>query len=161
MSDLVRCISRAEEFAAAHRLWSGSLSEAENVALFGPCARPAGHGHNYRLEVTVCGPINPSTGMVMSLRDLKAIIHTEVISKVDHRNLNVDSEMCFGIIPTCENLADRIFQVLYAPLGALLTSVRLFETPRNWATVSRAAWGGADIRPRTSETSLSDLDRQP
>ena len=86
---LVR-ISRVETFCAAHRLHNPSLTDEENRAIFGKCNWPNGHGHNYRLEVTLRGPVDPRTGMVMNLVDLKAAIQDAVLSKVDHRNLDKD-----------------------------------------------------------------------
>src|SRR5262245_44666934 len=85
-------ITRRAEFAAAHRLSSPRLSDRENARLYGPCAHKGGHGHNYVLEVTLRGEVDPETGMLIDLKKLKAVIEREVIAKCDHRNLNADPD---------------------------------------------------------------------
>ena len=126
-------ITRRETFAAAHRLFKAGLSDAENFELFGKCSNPNWHGHNYTLEVVVCGNINPATGFVLDLKKLKEIIHENVISKVDHKNLNVDTDFMKGMIPTSENIVIAIWDQLKdkIPSGKLF-SIKLFETENNY-----------------------------
>ncbi|MBD3233709.1 MAG: 6-carboxytetrahydropterin synthase [candidate division Zixibacteria bacterium] len=127
-------ITRAEEFSASHILYSQGLSEHENRKIFGKCANPNGHGHNYRIEVTLRGEPNSDTGMVFNLSDLKRIIREEIIDKVDHKNLNKDVDFLRGIVPTAENLAVKFYEILKAKIPEnLLYEVKLIETPRNWA----------------------------
>jgi len=105
-------ITHREEFAAAHRLHNPAMSDAENVRVFGICNNPHGHGHNYELEVTVRGEVPAETGMVMNLLDLERIVRDKVISKLDHKNLNLDVPFLAGVIPTAENLAIAIWNQL-------------------------------------------------
>ena len=102
-------VTRREVFSASHRLFNGNLSEEENQKLFGKCNNPNGHGHNYVLEITVEGEIEPKTGYVIDLKLLKQIIKENVISKVDHKNLNLDVDFLKGKIPTVENIAVGIW----------------------------------------------------
>lgn len=102
-------VSRSVEFSAAHRLFREDLSDAENLALFGPCSNPYGHGHNYVLEVTVAGPLDPATGMVVHFQDLKRILHEIVVAPLDHRHLNHDVPFLSGILPTSENLVAALW----------------------------------------------------
>lgn len=125
-------LTRRETFCAGHRLWSERLSEAENRRLFGPCAYDYGHGHNYVLEVTLRGPIDPGTGVVVNLTEVRDATRSLILEDVDHRHLNHDSELCRGINPTVENLAVLFWTVLHARFGALLYEVRLHETEKNW-----------------------------
>ncbi len=85
-------LTRRETFAAAHRLFKPELSDEENFKMFGKCSNPNWHGHNYTLEVTVAGEVNPETGFVIDIKKLKEIMHENVISKVDHKNLNIDTK---------------------------------------------------------------------
>lgn len=125
-------LTRRATFAAAHRLHRADLSEAENQALFGKCATPGGHGHNYVVEVTVVGPVDPATGMVVDLKEIKRILHEEIIDRWDHRDLNHDVPMLAGVQPTAENLAIVIWNTLDGRIrGARLHRVRLKETDNN------------------------------
>lgn len=126
-------LSRRETFSASHRLVSAALSDAENQALFGKCYHPSGHGHNYVLEVSVHGSIDQKTGIVMNLAKLKEIIQTQVLSKVDHKHLNLDVVEFKTLNPTAENIAYVIWQWLTPSLGELLYEVRLHETENNVA----------------------------
>lgn len=131
-------ITKKTRFTAGHRLHNPEYSDEENLAVFGPCSNPHGHGHNYILEVTVTGEMNPKTGMIMNLKDLNKIVNEHIISKCDHRNFNVDVEFTRGMIPTAENLARRIFEVLDSHLpNGTLTRVKLFETENNIAIAER------------------------
>lgn len=126
-------ITRRETFAAAHRLFKPELSDEENLKIFGKCSNPNWHGHNYTLEVVVAGEVDPDTGFVLDLKELKKIIHQHVIDKVDHKNLNLDTEFMKGIIPTSENICIAIWNQLKDKIPAgKLYSVKLFETENNY-----------------------------
>lgn len=133
MTEPIAYATRRETFSAAHRLFIPDISDEENLKLFGKCSNPNWHGHNYVLEVTVKGGINPSTGFVIDLKLLKEIIIERVIKKVDHKNLNLDTEFMKGIMPTTENVAIAIWNQLVdqIPTGRLY-SVRLSETENNF-----------------------------
>ncbi len=126
-------ITRRETFAAAHRLFKPELSDDENHKIFGKCSHPNWHGHNYTLEVVVAGEVNPETGFLLDIKKLKEIIHKYVIDKVDHKNLNVDTDFMQGIIPTSENICIAIWNQLKdkIPSGKLF-SVKLYETENNY-----------------------------
>ncbi|MFC2102962.1 6-pyruvoyl tetrahydropterin synthase family protein [Bacteroidota bacterium] len=126
-------ITRREQFAAAHRLFKAELSEDENLKLFGKCSNPNWHGHNYVLEVIVAGEVDPNTGFVMDLKDLKEIVRKYVISKVDHKNLNIDTDFMKGKIATSENIVIAIWNELVDKIKrGKLYSVKLFETENNY-----------------------------
>jgi len=126
-------LTRRETFAAAHRLFKEGLSDKENFELFGKCSNPNWHGHNYTLEVVVAGDVNPATGFVIDLKKLKDIILEHVISKVDHKNLNVDTEFMKGLNPTSENIVVAIWNQLKDKIPAgKLYSVKLYETENNY-----------------------------
>ena len=126
-------ITRRETFAAAHRLFKPELSDEENFKLFGKCSNPNWHGHNYTLEVVVTGKVNPGTGFVLDIKDLKALIHKYIIDKVDHKNLNSETDFMKDKIPTSENLTIAIWDELKnkIPNGELY-SVKLYETENNY-----------------------------
>lgn len=125
-------LTRRLHFSAGHRLSRAELSREENRELYGGCSNPAGHGHNYHLEVTVEGEVDPETGFVIDLSRVKELVRELVIQDVDHANLNTDVAWLDGVIPTTENLAVRIWERLEGRLdGARLASVRLWETERN------------------------------
>jgi 6-pyruvoyltetrahydropterin/6-carboxytetrahydropterin synthase len=125
-------LSRRESFSAAHRLCAFGLTTAQNEELFGPCAREYGHGHNYVLDVTLRGGIDPDTGILINLTNLKDAVRGLIIDHVDHRHLNCDSPLCDGVNPTTENLAVLFWNVLSARFGSLLFELRLQETEKNW-----------------------------
>ena len=127
-------LTRRETFSAAHRLWAEHLSDADNRALFGPCAYDHGHGHNYVLEVTLRGPVDPDTGILVNLKEIRDVMHEVIIGPVDHRHLNHDAPLTRGINPTAENLVVIFWKVLHAHFGAVLHEVRLRETEKNWVT---------------------------
>ena len=131
-------ITKRTHFTAGHRLYSPDLTDEQNLEIFGPCSNPHGHGHNYTLEVTVTGELDPQTGMIMNLKDLQSVINDHIISRCDHRNFNIDVEFTRGIIPTAENLAMRIFEELDSKLpSGTLQRVKLFETENNIAEAER------------------------
>lgn len=126
-------ITRREVFSAAHRLYNPKFSDEENARIFGKCSNPNWHGHNYTLEVVVAGEINPETGFVIDIKMLKEIILTNIIAKVDHKNLNLDTDFMKGIIPTAENIAAAIWKQLENKItGGRLYSVKLYETENNY-----------------------------
>jgi len=128
-------ISRKVEFCASHRLHSPAFSDEENAKLYGRCNNPNGHGHNYVLEVTVSGPIEAKTGMVMDLKALKDLLDREIINRVDHKNLNVDVDFMRGVIPTAENILVLFWDLVQdkLPTGCRLYEMRLWETDNNLA----------------------------
>jgi len=124
-------LTRRYIFSASHRLHSDALSEDENRATYGKCNNPYGHGHNYALEVTVSGQINPQTGMVCNLVDLDNAVRREVLERFDHENLNERQEFA-AAVPTTENLSAVIFNILKQSFTAAhLERVRLEETMMN------------------------------
>lgn len=129
-------VTRRETFAAAHRLHNPAWSDARNRETFGLCNNPNGHGHNYVLELTVSGTIDPETGYVVDLKVLRDLIREHLISKVDHRHLNLDVDFLAGVNPTAENLAVAFWTVLNEQLGAhglRLHRLKLHETENNVA----------------------------
>lgn len=131
-------VTRRETFNAGHRLFRADFSDEKNMEVFGKCANPSGHGHNYVLEVTLAGEVDPETGYVLDLKQLSDLIKKDVIEDVDHRNLNVDVEWLRGKIPTAEVLASEIWDRLEPGLPeGLLYRVRVYETDKNWADRTR------------------------
>lgn len=130
----VAILQRWEMFCAAHRLYDDKLSPEENDALYGPCAREFGHGHNYRIGVTIKGAVDPRTGMVINIVEIKEAIHELILEDMDHRHLNHDSKLMRGINPTAENLAVVCWNVLYERFGKLLHEIQIEETPNNLVT---------------------------
>lgn len=131
-------VTRRETFNAGHRLFKKEFSDEKNMEIFGKCANPSGHGHNYVLEVTLAGEVDPETGYVFDLKQLSDVIHKRVIEDVDHRNLNLDVEWLTGKNPTAEVLASAFWDRLEPNLpSGLLYRVRVYETDRNWADRTR------------------------
>ncbi len=129
-------LTRKAEFAAAHFYWNPAWSEAENFRVFGKCANRHGHGHNYTLEVTVQGEINPTSGFVVDLKDLKDVMEREVVAVYDHRHLNHEVPEFATVQPTTENIALAIWRRLQDKIaGATLYRVRVYETPDLFADV--------------------------
>lgn len=123
-------LTRRAEFSAAHFYHNPELSPEENERLFGKCNRRDGHGHNYLLEVTVKGEPDPRTGMVLDLKELKEVLNREVMDVFDHRFLNHEVPAFANKLPTTENIAVEIWQMLQGKLTAgRLHRVRLYETP--------------------------------
>jgi 6-pyruvoyltetrahydropterin/6-carboxytetrahydropterin synthase len=123
-------LTRKCEFSASHFYHNPKWSERENVRVFGKCANLNGHGHNYTLEVTVKGEIDPVTGFVVDLKELKDILNREVVDAMDHRHLNKEVPEFASKIPTSENIAIAIWQRLEPKLKvAKLHRVRLYELP--------------------------------
>jgi 6-pyruvoyltetrahydropterin/6-carboxytetrahydropterin synthase len=127
-------VTRQVHFNAGHRLFNPARTRAWNERTYGPCANANGHGHNYVLEVTVRGRPDPSTGYVVDLGDLKAILERAIVRPCDHRNLNKDVDFLKGVIPTAENLVVAFWKRIAPRIRTgELHCVRLFETPRNFA----------------------------
>ena len=123
-------LTRKAEFSAAHYYWSDQLSAEENVRLFGKCANRNGHGHNYTLEVTVEGKVDPVSGFVVDLKVLKDVINREVVDVYDHRHLNLEVPEFKRMIPTTENIAIAIWKRLENQIeGARLHRIRVYEMP--------------------------------
>jgi len=123
-------LTRKAEFSASHYYHNPELSAAENQRLFGKCNNPNGHGHNYTLEVTVKGHVDPRSGFVVDLKQLKEILNREVLDAMDHRFLNKEVPEFLHQIPTTENLAIAIWRRLSPKLTqAKLHRVRVYETP--------------------------------
>ena len=121
-------LTRKAEFSAAHFYWNPAWSEAENERVFGKCANRQGHGHNYTLEVTVAGEVDPLSGFVVDLKKLKDVMEREVVSVYDHRNLNYEVPEFTTTIPTTENLAIAIWRRLAGKIeNAKLHRVRVYE----------------------------------
>ncbi len=122
-------LTRRERFNAAHRLYNHTWSEAQNRAVFGKCANPNFHGHNYELFITVKGNVDPETGFVVNVHLLGEIIKREIVEKLDHNNLNLDVDFMKDIIPSTENLAKAIWKKLENFLDDCeLHCVKLVET---------------------------------
>ncbi len=127
-------VTRRLHFAAAHRLGRPEWDEERNARVFGSCANPNWHGHNYELDVTVEGEIDPETGFVLDLKALKGLVEGRIIEDLDHRNLNLDVEWMEGLNPTTENLVVAIWERLDGRIPGDVELVRLvlWETPRNY-----------------------------
>lgn len=127
-------VTRRVHFCAAHRLGREEWSEEQNRRVFGDCANPNWHGHNYEMDVTVQGPIDAETGFVHDLKSLRELVEGSVLVDLDHRNLNLDVPWLKGVNPTTENLVVGIWERLAGALPAPVRLVRLvlWETPRNY-----------------------------
>jgi 6-pyruvoyltetrahydropterin/6-carboxytetrahydropterin synthase len=124
-------LTRRYIFSASHRLHSDELTDEQNLAVYGKCHNPHGHGHNYALEVTISGQVNPATGMVCNLSNLDETVHDEILNRFDHVNLNLCAEFNAGV-PTTENLSALIFDILKRTFNsAHLEKVRIEETAMN------------------------------
>ena len=125
-------LSRSETFSAAHRLNSLDLTPEENLLVFGKCNHPNYHGHNYTIKITVCGEIDNKTGMVITLDKLKDSI-ANLLTKLDHKNLDLDVEFFKSKCSTVENLCVYCWQELHKDMGDLLYKVKVTETAKNSA----------------------------
>jgi 6-pyruvoyltetrahydropterin/6-carboxytetrahydropterin synthase len=133
----VIALTRRYRFPAAHILASDRFSAAENARIYGKCANPAGHGHDYAVEVTVAGPVDPRSGGVLPRAQLDALVEARVVSRFGHRMLN-DDPAFRTLVPTAENICAVIHEELAAPIaaqGARLVRVRVEETRRNAFTL--------------------------
>lgn len=125
-------VTRREHFNAAHRLYNPAWSDAENARVFGPCANPNYHGHNYDIDVSVSGGVDPATGYVVDIKTLKDLIEAHVLRRMDHKNLNLDVPEFAATNPTAENIVVQCWRWLapVIPAGRLVRIV-LWETDRN------------------------------
>jgi 6-pyruvoyltetrahydropterin/6-carboxytetrahydropterin synthase len=124
-------LTRRYRFAASHRLHSAALSTAENERIYGKCNSPYGHGHNYAVEVTITGAVNPDTGMIANLGDLDPFVQREVIEAFDFKYLNEDVPEFQSVVPTTENVCREIYRRLAGFSAAHLERVRIEETSKN------------------------------
>ncbi len=122
------------EFSAAHRVFNPEWTDERTREVFGGCANPNWHGHNYELRVTVEGELDPETGFVMDFRDLKSLMESRVIQDLDHQNVNLDVPWMAGLIPSAENMVVAIWSRLAdgLPDGVKLSKITLWETPRSY-----------------------------
>jgi 6-pyruvoyltetrahydropterin/6-carboxytetrahydropterin synthase len=130
-------VNRKAHFNGAHRLYNAEWTDARNANVFGKCANPNYHGHNYELIVSVKGEIHPETGFVMDMKILKSLIETEIEDQFDHKNLNEEVPEFKTLNPTAENIAVVIWNKLRSKIeNNLELAVTLYETPRNFVTYS-------------------------
>jgi len=126
-------VYRRAHFNAAHRLHNPNWSDEQNRAYYGKCNNPNYHGHNYELEVRVTGEVDPETGYLIDLGELKKIIEDQVEERFDHKNLNLDTEEFRTLIPSAEHICYVIYNILRQHLDEKYElGVRLYETPRNY-----------------------------
>ncbi len=147
-------------FSAAHRLAHPDLSGEENAEIYGKCARPNGHGHNYHLEVTVKGEIHPRTGMIVDLGALQKVIDDLVVEPFDHTFLNKDIPYFAQVVPTAENIALHISNLLQQPireLGAELHKIKLIESPNNSCEIYCTPSNSASVNTAASEPVLTGV----
>jgi len=126
-------VFRMEHFNAAHRIFNPQWDDAKNEEVFGKCALPHYHGHNYELEVKVTGKPDKKTGYVIDMKVLGEIVKREIHSRFDHKNLNLDTKEFKNLIPTAENIAIVIYDLLRPHIDKKKDlKIRLYETPRNF-----------------------------
>jgi 6-pyruvoyltetrahydropterin/6-carboxytetrahydropterin synthase len=124
-------LTRRYRFAASHRLYRPELSEGENARIYGKCSNPYGHGHNYSVEITLTGAVDPATGMMANLGELDPFVTREVVEAFDHKYLNEEIPEFAENVPTAENLCREIYRRLKSFPAARLERVRLEETNKN------------------------------
>jgi len=124
-------LTRRYRFAASHRMYSPAFSEEKNRDIYGKCSNPYGHGHNYVLDVTIGGPLDPATGMIANLGDLDPFVQRQVLDAFEYRNLNEEVTEFRTIVPTTENITRVIFERLRTFPAARLMRVRIEETSNN------------------------------
>ncbi|WP_327018811.1 6-pyruvoyl trahydropterin synthase family protein [Croceibacter atlanticus] len=130
-------VHRKAHFNAAHRLFRKDWSDKKNNEVFGKCSNPNYHGHNYELVVSVTGNVDPETGFVIDLGQLKDLIYKEIEVPFDHKNLNVEVEEFRNLIPTAEHISYVIYQKLRKHIDSSKElEITLYETPRNFVTYS-------------------------
>jgi 6-pyruvoyltetrahydropterin/6-carboxytetrahydropterin synthase len=138
-------ISRAARFSASHRYHNPAWSAERNREVFGACNNPFGHGHNYEVQVTVAGTVDPQTGMVLNLCEIDEVLRKQVVSRMDHRHLNEELPEWRDKVPTTENIAIAIWERIERDLrrrGARLARVRLYESPDLYAEYCGQVRGG-------------------
>jgi 6-pyruvoyltetrahydropterin/6-carboxytetrahydropterin synthase len=126
-------VSRKEHFNAAHRLYNPAWSDDQNEKIFGKCNNPHYHGHNYEVIVSLIGEPDPATGYVFDMKVLSDLIRENVLVKLDHKNLNLDTEFFKDLNPTAENIAVTIWNILRQKIDSNLElKITLYETERNF-----------------------------
>lgn len=135
-------VTRKYRFSASHRLHSAALSEERNDAIYGKCNNPFGHGHNYELDVSVRGPVDPVSGRAVDGAQLDRLIHEHVVNRLHHRSLNAEVPPFGEVVPTTENLGLEIHRRLkenwrtaFPGAWPVLEKIRITETPRNFFEV--------------------------
>jgi 6-pyruvoyltetrahydropterin/6-carboxytetrahydropterin synthase len=127
-------ITRKFHFSASHKVSNPAWTDEKNMRVYGKCANPNGHGHNYILEVTVAGETDPAIGYVMDLKELNELVENILINKIDHKNLNVDVDFLNGVNPTTENIIMQFWKQIESKIknkNRELHSLKLFETEKN------------------------------
>jgi len=126
-------VYRKAHFNAAHRIYNPKWTDEKNLEIFGSCANPHYHGHNYDMEVKLTGEVDPETGYVYDLKHLKHLIKTEIEDRFDHKNLNIETEEFKNLIPTAEHICYTIYTILRKHVDEKYDlQIRLFETARNF-----------------------------
>ena len=128
-------LTRRERFNSAHRLFNPNFSDEKNYEIYGKCANPNWHGHNYELFITVKGEVNTDTGVVINLKDLSRIIKDKIIEKLDHKNLNIEVDFLMNKIISTENIVIAVWEELERELtetDAQLHKIKLVETENNF-----------------------------
>jgi 6-pyruvoyltetrahydropterin/6-carboxytetrahydropterin synthase len=126
-------IFRKEHFNAAHRLFNPAWDDKTNTQVFGKCALPNYHGHNYELIVKITGEPDERTGYVIDMKEVSDLVKQEIIERFDHKNLNLDTEEFKNLNPTAENIAIVIYELLRPHIAKEKDlQIRLYETPRNF-----------------------------
>ncbi|MBL1175815.1 6-carboxytetrahydropterin synthase [Pantanalinema sp. GBBB05] len=154
-NDMEAYLTISTHFSAAHRLARPDLSFEENCEIYGKCARPNGHGHNYHLEVTIKGEVDPRTGMIADLVAFQKAVDTYVVEPFDHTFLNKDIPYFANVVPTAENIAVHIRDLLQEPIcqiGAQLHKIKLIESPNNSCEVY-----ASELQGEPNLTSLREL----
>ena len=122
------------ELAASHRLWNSKWDIDKNLKVFGKCSNPAGHGHNYLLELTLSGQPDAETGQIVDIEEVDDVVREHIIEPFDHKNLNEDTEEFAEVIPTVENIAKVFWDKLLGKFSnAILSRVKIWETPKTYA----------------------------
>ena len=134
MAEKLVYVTRKVHFNGAHKLYNPNWSEEKNDEVFGKCANKNWHGHNFDLHVTVKGYVNPDTSFVMDLKKLKIVLEERVVSKLDHKNFNVDVDFLMGVMPSIENIVIKIWEQIEPelPEGTKLHCIKLYETENQY-----------------------------
>jgi 6-pyruvoyltetrahydropterin/6-carboxytetrahydropterin synthase len=151
-------LSKRYGFAASHRLYSPTLTEEENRETYGKCANPHGHGHNYEVELTVCGTVDPVTGRAVALNLLNGLAEKEILAPFRYRNLNEEVTVFQTVVPTTENLGVEVDRRLRAAWpetfgegGPRLEKVCIWETDRNICEIGSGSGGEGYVAARSGK----------
>lgn len=118
-------------FSAGHRLYDPNFSDEDNYKIYGKCSNPTGHGHNYKLAVTIYGEVHPIKGVIINYEDLRNIVYDNLLKYIDHKNLNTDVKFLEGINPTAENLCLKFWDILSKVLpDGMLNAIKLYESDK-------------------------------